>query len=48
MNAMTEEPNAEVPNRRFRYRTAFTVLEAVLLLFWVAWFYVPAVATLGD
>ena len=42
MSATTEEPQAEAPKRKFKFPTAFTVLAAVLLLVWIASFFVPA------
>jgi uncharacterized ion transporter superfamily protein YfcC len=35
-------PESETPEKRFRFPTAFTVLAAVLLLVWIASFFVPA------
>jgi len=40
--ATPEQPAAEPPARKFKFPTAFTVLFAVLLLVWIAWFFVPA------
>ena len=41
--SVPEEPQAaELPQRHFRFPTAFTVLFLVLLLVWVAAFFVPA------
>jgi uncharacterized ion transporter superfamily protein YfcC len=42
MSTPGESPAAEAPKRRFRFPTAFTVLFLVLLLVWVAAFFVPA------
>jgi uncharacterized ion transporter superfamily protein YfcC len=42
VSATTEEPQAEAPKRKFKFPTAFTVLGAVLLLVWIASFFVPA------
>jgi uncharacterized ion transporter superfamily protein YfcC len=42
MSTPGESPAAEKPKRRFRFPTAFTVLFLVLLLVWVAAFFVPA------
>ena len=40
--ATPEQPAAEPPARKFKFPTAFTVLFAVLLLVWIASFFVPA------
>jgi hypothetical protein len=37
-----EQPPSEPYARRFKFPTAFTVLAAVLLLVWIASFFVPA------
>jgi uncharacterized ion transporter superfamily protein YfcC len=37
-----EAPAAETPSKSFKFPTAFTVLAAVLLLVWLAAFFVPA------
>jgi uncharacterized ion transporter superfamily protein YfcC len=42
MTVPEEPPATEAPKRRFRFPTAFTVLFLVLLLVWVAAFFVPA------
>jgi uncharacterized ion transporter superfamily protein YfcC len=42
MSVPAEPPTAETPKRRFQFPTAFTVLFLVLLLVWVAAFFVPA------
>src|SRR5690242_16923223 len=42
MSTPGESPAAEAPKRRFRFPTAFTVLFLVLLLVWIAAFFVPA------
>jgi uncharacterized ion transporter superfamily protein YfcC len=42
MSTPGESPPAEAPKRGFRFPTAFTVLFLVLLLVWVAAFFVPA------
>ena len=42
MSTPGESPAAKKPKRRFRFPTAFTVLFLVLLLVWVAAFFVPA------
>jgi len=36
------EPPSEPPQKKFKFPTAFTVLAAVLLLVWIASFFVPA------
>ena len=42
--ATAEPPEAgeEAPSKKFKFPTAFTVLAAVLLLVWIASFFVPA------
>ena len=40
--SVPEDPAAESPKRHFRFPTAFTVLFLVLLLVWIAAFFVPA------
>ena len=42
MSETTGEPQAEAPKRKFKFPTAFTVLGAVMLLVWIASFFVPA------
>ena len=36
------EPSSEAPQKKFKFPTAFTVLAIVLLLVWIASFFVPA------
>ena len=40
--SQAEQPAPDTPSRKFKFPTAFTVLAAVLLLVWIASFFVPA------
>ena len=42
----SDAPEPGQPKKKFRFPTAFTVLAAVLLLVWIATFFVPAVTAL--
>ncbi len=45
---MTQSPEPSTESKRFKFPTAFTVLFAVLLLVWIASFFVPAGAYKTD
>src|SRR5947208_17117918 len=46
--AATPPPRDETTKRTFKFPTAFTVLAAVLLLVWIAAFFVPSGRYTGD